>query len=84
MFEIFSNFSRNEDWAKSMFNSLPIRSFNCLRTELADFYYLNSKTIRTDSRSGVDLIGGVGVCFGCNKIGDHRVNKMFRIFQLWK
>ena len=81
MFEIFSNFSRNKDWAKWMFNSLP-RSFNSLHTELADFYYFNSKTIRTDSMSGVDLSGGEGVCFGCNKIGDHRVNKMFRICRL--
>ena len=40
---------------KSMFNSLP-RSFNCLRTESADFCSLNGRTIRTDCRSGVDSV----------------------------
>ena len=46
---------------KSMFNSLP-RSFNCLRTESADFCSLNGRTNRTDCKSDVDLRGGVGVC----------------------
>ena len=59
---------------KSMFNSFP-RSFNCLRTESADFCSLNGRTIRTDCRSGVELRRGAGV-------GDRRVNKMFRICQL--
>ena len=67
---------------KSMFSSLP-RSFNCLRTKSADFCSLNGRTIRTDCRSGVELRGGVGVCLDViNKIGDHRVNKVFRICQL--
>ena len=46
---------------KSIFNSLP-RSFNCLRTESADFCSLNGRTIRTDCWSDVELRGGVGVC----------------------
>ena len=61
-------FQENEDWAKSIINSLP-RSFNSLRTESADICSLNSRTIiHSDCRSGVDLRGGAGVCFGCTVI----------------
>ena len=52
---------------KSMFNSLP-RSFNCLRTESADFCSLNGRTIHTDCRSDVDLRGGAGVCLDVIKL----------------
>ena len=52
---------------KSMFNSLT-RSFNCLRTESADFCSLNGRTIRTDCKSGVDLRGGAGVCLDVIKL----------------
>ena len=52
---------------KSMFNSFP-RSFNCLRTESADFCSLNGRTIRTDCRSGVDSHGGAGVCLDVIKL----------------
>ena len=67
MFEIFSNFLRNEDWAKLMFNSSP-RSFNCLHTESADFCSLNGRMICTDCRSGVDLRGSAGVCLDVIKL----------------
>ena len=50
-----------------MFNSSP-RSFNCLRTESADFCSLNGRTIFTDCRSGVDLRGGAGVCLDVIKL----------------
>ena len=50
-----------------MFNSLP-RSFNCLRTESADFCSLNGRTIRTDCRSGVDLPGGASACLDVIKL----------------
>ena len=52
---------------KSMFKRLP-RSFNCLRTESADFCSLNGRTIRTDCRSGVDSRGGAGVCLDVIKL----------------
>ena len=52
---------------KSMFNSLP-RSFNCFRTESADFCSLNGRTIRTDGRAGVDSRGGAGVCLDVIKL----------------
>ena len=53
---------------KLMFNSLP-RSFNCLRTESADFCSLNGGTIIcTDCRSGADLCGGAGVCLDVIKL----------------
>ena len=50
-----------------MFNSVP-RSFNCLHTESADLCSLNSRTICTDYRSGVDLYGGAGVCLDVIKL----------------
>ena len=74
-------FSQLFEKHESMFNCLP-RSFKCLRTESADFCFLNGRTIRTDCRSGVHLRGVAGVCLDNNKIGDHRVNKVFGIYQL--
>ena len=53
---------------KSMFNTLP-RSFNCLRTESADFCILNGRTIPTDCRSDVDSRGGAGLCLDVIKLG---------------
>ena len=52
---------------KAALNSLP-RSFDCFRTESADFCSLNGRTISTDCRSGVDSRGGAGVCLDVIKL----------------